>query len=283
MQSGQDVLEISPLVKSLNALLARIHAAVERERRWTANAAHELRTPLTGIKTHVQIAQMSMTNEPGPARTAITRDALHNAHTGVQQLQSTLEQLLQLARMESATEGDGGGMPMRSDAGEMLRAFEQACAQSTARAVTERPHWTAPLTQQIEPPPDDPQWHHACVALAPALLVSAITNLTDNALRHQNTAEPVLATLALRKESDRLWLEVHVRDHGPGMEADDIALSTQRFWRKTQTSQGSGLGLTIVQHIAESAGGELVLRAEHPGLSAVLRLPIDNTTLPRVH
>jgi signal transduction histidine kinase len=58
VQAGQDVVELAPLVLSLNDLLGRMNAAIERERRWTADAAHELRTPLTAIKTHVQVAQL---------------------------------------------------------------------------------------------------------------------------------------------------------------------------------------------------------------------------------
>lgn len=274
VRSGQDVAEISPLVQSLNALLARINASVERERRWTANAAHELRTPLTGIKTHVQVAQLAMNGEPGAPKTDIAIEALHNANTGVQHLQSTLEQLLQLARVESAVES-GGSATMRSSADDIVQAFQHACEQSAARARTERVDSQASVEQRIEPDAADPRWARLSIPLAPALLVSAITNLTDNALLHQHSNTAVQATLALVHHEQRDWLEVRIRDHGPGMATDEIELSTQRFWRKGNAAHGSGLGLTIVQHIAEIAGGELLMRPEEPGLTAILRLPSE--------
>ena len=272
VRSGQDVAELSPLVQSLNALLARTNANAERERRWTANAAHELRTPLTGIKTHVQVAQLAMGGPLDASRTDIAKEALTNANTGVQHLQTTLEQLLQLARVEGAVESCGAGS-MRSHANEIISAFQQACQQSLTRARAERPELTPPLQSQIQPRLDDPVWQTVSVSLAPALLVSAITNLTDNALLHQHSDEPVHTSLVLHNDGMTSRLEVRVRDHGPGMAAEEIELSTQRFWRKGNAASGSGLGLTIVQHIAERAGGELHLHSDSSGLTATLRLP----------
>ncbi|MNW04150.1 Signal transduction histidine-protein kinase/phosphatase MprB [compost metagenome] len=77
-----------------------------------------------------------------------------------------------------------------------------------------------------------------------------------------------------------LHLLVCIADRGPGLTADECALATQRFWRKSSAPHGSGLGLTIVQRIAESAGGCLRLlpgTAQEPGLVAELRLPLQLT------
>ncbi|MGE5622632.1 MAG: sensor histidine kinase N-terminal domain-containing protein, partial [Bacillota bacterium] len=51
--------EIAPLVHTINLLLARTQSAIERERRFTGDAAHELRTPLTAVKTHLQVARLT--------------------------------------------------------------------------------------------------------------------------------------------------------------------------------------------------------------------------------
>jgi signal transduction histidine kinase len=59
---GRQVKELAPLVQTINHLLQRVHRAIERERRWSDDAAHELRTPLTAVKTHVQVAQMAVAN-----------------------------------------------------------------------------------------------------------------------------------------------------------------------------------------------------------------------------
>ena len=74
-----------------------------------------------------------------------------------------------------------------------------------------------------------------------------------------------------------LHLLVRIADQGPGMTAEECALATQRFWRKSSALHGAGLGLTIVQRIAESAGGCLRLlpgASGQAGLVAELRLPL---------
>ena len=269
--SGEDIAELSPLVHSLNALLSRINASMERERRWTANAAHELRTPLTAIKTHVQVAQLALGNGLQATRPEIAEDALRQADTGILQLQATLEQLLQLARVENANSDER----LHSDGQAIAGAFHQACEQSQRRARAERPGAPALLHTGMEPNAEDAQWPPVRLSVAPALLVCAITNLLDNALLHQAAEHPVRATLELLRDGERAAVQVRVSDQGPGLSAAEMELATQRFWRKHAGSSGSGLGLTIVRHIAESAGGELVLESTGEGLTATLHMPVS--------
>ena len=68
-------------------------------------------------------------------------------------------------------------------------------------------------------------------------------------------------------------VEVCVRDEGPGLTPAECEQALRRFWRKSSTSPGSGLGLTIVRRIAESAHGTLTLEPAQPGLRARLCLP----------
>ncbi|EKT4483622.1 two-component sensor histidine kinase, partial [Pseudomonas putida] len=76
--------ELVPLVASQNQLFLRIAQAIERERRFTGDAAHELRSPLTAIKTHLQIAQQS--------EGRVAYQAMNYAQRGVGRLHRTLEQ-----------------------------------------------------------------------------------------------------------------------------------------------------------------------------------------------
>ncbi len=280
VQSGQDVAELSPLVKSLNALLARINASMERERRWTANAAHELRTPLTAIKTHVQVAQLALGSDQIPSQPAIARDALDQADQGILHLQSTLSQLLQLARVENNAESDASCC----DAAAIFTAFKQACEQSRHRAQSERPELAVQILARTLPDSSAVEWQPIRIAAAPTLLVCAITNLLDNALQHQQGNEqPVHATLELCADEEdgketrgQRVVQIQIRNHGTGLSAEEIELATQRFWRKASTSNlnGSGLGLTIVQHIAESAGGSFALQSTAHQTTATLRFPV---------
>ncbi len=295
VQSGQDVVELAPLVLSLNALLARMNAAIERERRWTADAAHELRTPLTAIKTHVQVAQLVM-ERAGPTLTGALHQAsaaLHQAGQGIAHMHETLEQLLLLARVETGQPQEGPAT--RGPA--MVLAFGQACSQSKQRAAQAG---ATPATLEMSVDNPTPwHWEQLELGIAPALLTCAITNLTDNALRHHRGKGPVTAQLTLSDAAlpcpmpktaptagqpgstapcnpTPLHVLVRIQDQGAGMTAEECALATQRFWRKSSAMHGSGLGLTIVQRIAQSAGGclRLLPGPEGTGLVAELRLPV---------
>lgn len=293
VQAGQDVVELAPLVLSLNDLLARMNAAIERERRWTADAAHELRTPLTAIKTHVQVAQLVMERATATQAGALSQagSALHQANQGIAHMHETLEQLLLLARVETGQPQEG---PTTGGAA-LAQAFEQACRQSQQHAAQAAPGSApAAMLEARIASPSPWRWEQMELPIAPALLTCAITNLTDNALRHHRGPAPVIAQLALSDTAlpcpapkatpegttpchpAPLHLLVRIQDQGAGMTAEECVLATQRFWRKSSAEHGSGLGLTIVQRIAQSAGGCLRLRPgpEGKGLIAELRLPL---------
>ena len=131
VHAGRDTVELAPLVDSLNGLLARMDAAIAHERRWTMDAAHELRTPLTAIKTHVQVAQLVLDQAGPPAQAG---DALRQAQEGIGHMHATLEQLLQLARLESAS-APGSAEGAQGEA--IVQAFALAVRQSCQRAAHE--------------------------------------------------------------------------------------------------------------------------------------------------
>lgn len=291
VQSGQNTAELAPLVDSLNQLLGRMNRAIEHERRWTADAAHELRTPLTAIKTHVQVAQLVLERKPDTAPAEQAGHALKQASEGIDHLHATLEQLLQLARVESTA---SGAAPTTQGTA-IADALQLACTQSLQRA--RKAGQAAPaLDLQLPEAAALQAWE---LPLAPALLTSAVTNLSDNALQHHLGAAPVTVQVRLLQgfatpqpapgaadgtapqgaaaglELEPVpvpaaaALQIQIRDQGPGLSPAECELALQRFWRKTSTTQGSGLGLTIVQRIAESAGGQLQL--------APVAAPADNT------
>lgn len=268
VQAGQGTQELAPVVHSLNQLLARMDAAIAHERRWTADAAHELRTPLTAIKTHVQVAQMALANPN--ATPGMAPQALAQAGEGIQHMQQTLEQLLQLARVESASAAD---VPVTQGAA-IAQALTLAVQQSRQRAQSE-PGPQAPVELDVtHTPADAAAWQAVAVALSPALLTCAITNLLDNALRHHQGPEPVRVALQWQAPAGGApQVSISVRDQGPGLTAQECTQALQRFWRRDAGTTGSGLGLTIARRIAESAGGTLALEPAQPGLRAWLRLP----------
>jgi two-component system, OmpR family, sensor histidine kinase QseC len=240
--------ELEPLVGTIGELLQRVRAAIGRERRFTDDAAHELRTPLTAIKTHLQVLELAAKSAP------LARDggeALAHAGQGVLRMQRTLEQLLLLARL------DGRVDDRELDPGDALDAARQAVRE--AEAASRRPGLVA-----IEDASGA-----ARVAAPGSLLVSALRNLLENALR----AAPD-GPVALRIERDRRQVIFSVLDEGPGLSEQDCAKAVERFWRRGQPGHGSGLGLSIVNSIAQRFGGSFDLRPRATrGLEARLCLP----------
>lgn len=237
--------DLQPLVATLNQLFARISAALERERRFTNDAAHELRTPLTAVKTHLQVAQMSSGD--------MAQHALQQAEKAVDRMQSSLEQLLLLARVESAQDFDKDG---------------QVSAQSLARhALADL--IAVPGYQRIDVVNE--LTDEVYVAVPESLAVASLRNLLDNALRYS----PAESRVELYMAMDQQRLLLRVRDAGAGLSVTQIEQAKQRFWRTANAHSGSGLGLAIVQAVTERYGGELHLQAAPTGgLDALLYFPL---------
>jgi two-component system, OmpR family, sensor histidine kinase QseC len=235
--------ELRPLVVTVNTLLARIDRAIERERRFTGDAAHELRTPLTAVKTHIQVARLA--GCPPEADTSLAQ-----AEQGVRRLHNTIDQLLLLARLEGPFSFDDGE---RIDAGAAAHEALKQFPSELAKRVTILDQGAGPA-----------------VLDAPAsLAITALRNVIDNALRHGGNAKIV----AVRLQRGAGTVSFVVEDEGAGMDAQDIDLAAQRFWRKGRGA-GSGLGLSIVDAIVTRHGGswELAARASG-GLTARMTLP----------
>ena len=230
--------ELQPLVTSQNLLLERIAAAMERERSLTNNMAHELRSPLTVIKTCLQVARMT--------EGAAAERALANAEQGADRLQRTLEQLLLLARLE-------GQLPLEND--EPLSARE--VAELAIHDVS-----PAPVALQLaEPLTNTP------LAMPTVLAITALRNLLENAVRH--TPPGTRVELWVAQDAGRVRFTV--RDHGPGVPDTHLPRLTQRFWSQ---GKGNGLGLAIVQAIAERCAARLDFDNRPDGLRVSLSVPL---------
>jgi signal transduction histidine kinase len=229
-------VELVPVLDTLNALLVQTDQALQREQRFTSNAAHELRTPLTAIKTHVQLARR--VDEPGAQR------ALAGAEAGIARLQRTLEQLLLLARVES-------GRPWPDDA-----ATEAEDIVRLAMADLNLPD-SFSATGKL----DDTR-----VAVPEELAVAALRNLLDNAIKHSGATKSV----RLRVDTSSHQVVFEVTDAGAGTETP-----TPGRFERGRTSGGSGLGLAIVTAIAARFGGTFDIRRQEPhGFCARLAFPL---------
>jgi two-component system, OmpR family, sensor histidine kinase QseC len=241
--------ELKPLVDTITHLLERVRNAMVRERRFTDDAAHELRTPLTGVKTHLQVLRLALRSGV-PGRDVA--EALDHADAGVQRMERTLEQLLVLARLD-------GDVPAPS----AERCDADRCVMQAVREAKQAHPGGVDIRVDAAGVP-------ATIAIPEALLVSALRNLLDNALRIAPPGSSVRLEVLAATDTIRFA----VLDEGPGMTQAQCALATQRFWRATKTGGGSGLGLAITRSIAERHRGSLRLEPRVPaGLRAELVFP----------
>ncbi|MBV8496480.1 MAG: sensor histidine kinase N-terminal domain-containing protein [Gammaproteobacteria bacterium] len=238
--------EVQPLVEALNGLLARLRAALERERAFMADAAHELRTPLTAL--HLQMEMLARASGEGE-RTA----AMETLSAGVQRAIRLVEQMLALARQEPRA--DALRLPVRLD--DLARSVVAELVPLADAGGIDLGVATA------EP---------VSVAGDPDALATLLRNLVDNAVRYTSrggrvdvTVEGPGPTPGPRLSSDPAQgPRLTVTDDGPGIPPAERPRVFDRFYRRAGSEPpGSGLGLAIVKAIA-SAHGATVELADGP-------------------
>lgn len=238
--------EIAPMIRSLNGLLARLEAAREHERDFTAFAAHELRTPIAGLKTQAQVALAN-------ADEAVRENALRQIVVGVDRTARLMRQLTDLTNAESGQFGN------EQEAVSVGRGFE-ALAEDIAQHLPKN----APILLSKE-------LYSAALSVNGPLLMLAARNLLENAVLHSPPGRTV--SCWLRRDEDAVV--VGIDDAGPGIPDDEFHKVRDRFFRgRNKTSMGSGLGLAIADMALKRIGGELHLENRpEGGLRAKIRLP----------
>lgn len=237
--------EAQSLVKALNRLLGRLTAALDNERRFTADAAHELRTPLAALKVQAQIALAA--KEPQQQR-----HALAQVLVGADRATRLVEQLLRLARLDPIFRLPE---PRQLDLAAVARESTEE-AQSGAAAAERTLRSVAPVAPVMVSGDAD-------------LLGVAVRNLIDNALRYT----PPGTVVTVSTDVDHGDPVLAVTDDGRGVAAEELHCLAERFYRGREVAvEGSGLGLAIVHRIAELHGAHLEFEnLEGGGFAARLR------------
>lgn len=214
-------------------VMVPVRRSLAQQQAFVANAAHELRTPLSVIQATTELALLR-------ERTAAEyRAALAAIGASVTQTNAMVNDLLTLARI------DAGRQPLQrtqTDAGELAAGV----VADSGAAYPDHP-----ITTEIE---DD-----IVIEGDRTLLTRALANLIENACRYTPPATAIAVIVA----SERDWLALRVRDNGPGIAPDEIPHLFERFYRgatgAASTYHGAGLGLSLVQQIAEAHGGRVTI------------------------
>ncbi|MGI8860791.1 MAG: sensor histidine kinase [Rubrobacteraceae bacterium] len=229
---GRLTIAINGLLSRLEAAFARREEALERQRRFAADASHELRTPLTSISGHARMLD-EWAIEEDPERTKRSVGAIRR-ETG--RMRNLIEALLALARGD-----EGSGLEVEShDLG--------AVAKEAARAAR------AAANGKVSVEYLSPERGIEAV-FDRELVLRAASILLDNAVKY--TQEGGSVVIGLREEDGRAMLDVS--DTGVGISEGQLPLIFERFHRAdpSRTDGGAGLGLSIARQIAESHGGEI--------------------------
>ena len=237
--SEQVPAETLPLVQSLNALLARVAESLAREQRFTADAAHELRSPLAALKVQAEVLAMSSDE-------AEQQHHLGNIHESIDRANRLTEQLLTLARLDPMQAlPDAQPIDWQRSAHQALQSVNLQAREKRVQLKLE----CACGFGQVFPPLGNE-----------VLLQLMLRNLLDNAIRYSPPNSHVTLTLAANGLS--------VCDEGPGIAAEHLPRIRERFYRPPgQSQQGSGLGLSIVERIADLHGLRLdLVNADERGL-----------------
>lgn len=241
---GNDVM--ARLGVTLNDLLARVDATLDRERAFVANASHELRTPLALLRTELELA----VRRPRPV--ADLTHAINSAAEEVDRLIRLAEDLLLLASTD--------------DAGLHL-APEQVDVPSLLASVATRFHGISARRGRAIAV-DTGEVH--LVKADAQRLEQALINLVSNALQH-GAGEVVLSARAVAGAT-----EFCVSDRGDGFSATMLAHGFERFVH-TRSGGGSGLGLPIVAAVAAAHGGSTgAANGAAGGCGVWIRLPTSS-------
>jgi len=240
--------ELQALAGTLDGMLERLEKAFERERQFTSDVAHELRTPLNAMQTQGEYAMGCMDAEE-------KNDAIARMLEKNEEMRQMVNQLLMIARL------DAGQMEME----------ESIALKPLIEGIREDLEIVA-LEKQIRL---ETALEDVFVRGNRSMLTRVIINLADNAIRYGREEGTVKISLT----NEHAEAVICVQDDGCGMDEETLEHVFDRFWRAdgARTTEGTGIGLSIVQAAVKAHGGGLSVRSE-PGKGScfTIRIPCKN-------
>ena len=248
VSSGGAHDEIRRLTDGFNSMLDKLEDAFARQRTFAAGAAHELKTPLAAIRSNIEVLDMG--GEPDLAEYQETLEVVRRNTDRLIDLVGDLLALCDEAPCQLAE-----AVPSAELVQEVLANVEQtALAKGLSIAVDNR----LPLLYGQRP-----------------LLLSAVGNLVDNAVKYTPPGGQISLSLAQEAES----AVITVQNDGPPIPEDKLAQIFEPFYRvdesRSQLTPGSGLGLALVRAIAHKYGGSITVESQaESGTCFTLTLPL---------
>lgn len=207
---------------------------------FVAAASHELKTPVAGMSLMCETAQLALKD----GDLAAASDMLHHMQKEAQNLQSLVGDLLDLSRFEESAQHQSHT--------DLIKTAHTTLVTRRARAQAQhielRDDWEAFGLQEL------------FVPLHEADLIIVLDNLIDNALAYTDSGS---VTLRITTADDAAQAIIEVIDTGIGIDEKDFDRIFERFYRidksRSRISGGTGLGLSLVKHAVEQAGGSIAV------------------------
>lgn len=241
--------ELYDLTITINELLSRIESSILQQRQFTGDASHEIRTPLAAIRGTLEV-MLRKPREPKVYEAKATEIIAQ-----VDRLDALLEQLLQLARIDS---GVAVAKNERVNLAEMVAALENKWQLIAANLQIN-------LFFQVSQP--------AFVTGDRVFIEIMVDNIVGNALKY---SKPGGSVVVLWNDDTRI---LSIEDDGIGISSESLPFLFNRFFRadesRSSSVSGNGLGLSIVKKLADIQG--ISLRVEsNPGTGSIffLQFPV---------
>lgn len=243
--------EFDRLSLRLNSMLDRINVMDEGLKQVSDNIAHDLKTPLTRIRNTVERG-LSL-NEKGAQREALEK-VLEESET----LIKTFNALLMISRVEAGSStASMEELDVSAILADIAELFEPAAEEEGFELATE-------IASDLK------------LSGNRELLSQAVSNLIDNAIKYGHGEKD--NKIILGASNGKEVVQIYVADKGQGIAENDRERVLERFYRleESRNKPGSGLGMSLVNAVANLHGGQLHLLDNEPGLLAKLVIPIKS-------
>ncbi|HKN51544.1 MAG TPA: ATP-binding protein, partial [Amycolatopsis sp.] len=234
--------EVGRLARTMNAMLARLEEARDRQARFVGDAAHELRSPVAGMLTRLEVG---LAHPDGADWPRLAQDV----HREAGRLDAVTGELLELSRMDGQEPGECGLVDLDElvlDRIEAVRARGKVAVRLTPFSAARLPGRAAELRRVVD-----------C--------------LLDNAERHASS------TIVVGLSTEDGHVDLVVSDDGEGIPEAERERVFERFYRlqaaRDRDTGGAGLGLAIVREVVDAHGGRVWVDASSAGAALHVRLP----------
>lgn len=252
---GETDREILEIVQQIKNMLKGLNQSVTHLQQFTSDASHELRTPLAIMRGTVDVALLRERDSEYYVR------KLQDIIYSIEDMQNLVGALLELSRLDNVR-----GLAGREPA-DLLMVAEDAIS-NVSPLISKRGQT---LKKNLEPAPTSGR---------EAMILRLVNNLLENASKHSPPGSSVGISTYI--DNDRGESVIEVWDHGPGLDPEEISRCFDRFWRAeySRTTPGFGLGLPLVQRIAQIHGAKIEIESQKgKGSLFRVRFVLDRETL----